>query len=68
MIKCTSCKSSNAVIILTSIQCPNPKCNFYDEAWAKEIVKKKSDKRLKTMKRVACAARREKNNIHSMPW
>lgn len=40
MINCTSCKGSNAVIILTSVQCPNPDCRFYDEGWAKELAKK----------------------------
>lgn len=66
MIACTSCKSSNAVLILTSIQCPNPDCIHYDEDWAKEIIKKKTGRTIRNAKRYS--KKKISEYIPTMPW
>lgn len=44
MSKCTSCNTEGAYISCFTIECPNPKCEYYCETLEKSIQKEKESK------------------------
>jgi len=78
MTECSSCGTPGAVVLLSSVICPNSRCRFYDKDLANEIAKKKVteyDKHMakalaKKIKKSRRPARRYKKNkiLPYMPW